>query len=155
MKKIYLLLFTLVSLSATAQTITIPDQILKNWLTSSNEIAKNDEGEFIIIDSNNDGDIQLTEAAQVVSLNIPTPNGNEASYIASLSGLEYFENLKNLSIEGQMLINSIEIILSGLEDLRCPNSGLEEINKSNVPNLKYLMAYGTPIEEIDFSVQWQ
>lgn len=58
---------------ANSQIVNIPDANLKTKLllannTSGHQIAKNLNGDYFKIDSNNDGEIQFSEALQVLTL---------------------------------------------------------------------------------------
>jgi Leucine-rich repeat (LRR) protein len=92
MKNLYILfMFVFTGLITHAQIVTIPDTNFKARLLeadSTNYIALNLLGAPFKIDSNADGEIQLTEALQVKSLSL-----NSAS-IASLTGITSFTNLQ-------------------------------------------------------------
>ena len=65
--------FLLLSIGIQAQVLNIPDTNFKARLLSSsptNTVAKNLSGNYFKIDANGDGQIQLSEAAQVKELNI-------------------------------------------------------------------------------------
>lgn len=92
MKKNYpfaLLLF--LSCIVNAQ-INFSDPLLKAQLLSANNysIAMSENGAYIAIDTNADGEISIEEALQIKALFLGGVN------IASLSGLEYFSNLRRL-----------------------------------------------------------
>jgi hypothetical protein len=55
-------------------------------------VAKDNAGNMIIVDINNDDDIQQNEALLVYSLNVAGFN------IASLEGIEHFTNLAHLIV---------------------------------------------------------
>lgn len=100
MKKIFLLLL-FISTIAQAQIVNIPDANFKAKLLSanmSNQIAYG-AGGYLKIDANEDGQIQISEAIVVDSLNI------EASNIVDLTGIESFNNLKKIKCENNQISN--------------------------------------------------
>src|SRR5690554_1491033 len=98
MKKIIHLIgiFTIVLFSniGNAQIVNIPDVNFKGKLleaSTSNSIAKDINGDNMVIDVNSDGEIQVSEALAVYQLNVPNSN------IEDLTGIEAFINLTRLS----------------------------------------------------------
>ena len=79
MKNIYVLFFFLICGFANAQIVNIPDPNFKNALITSNGI-----------DTNNDGEIQVTEAEVANQIRV-----NDFG-IVSMEGLEYFINITKL-----------------------------------------------------------
>ncbi len=93
MKHIYLLFTVLICGVLHAQIITIPDANFKSKLLQANPanmIAYNYTNDFITIDTNNDGEIQLSEAQNVYGLDISN------SAISDLTGISSFTNLIGL-----------------------------------------------------------
>lgn len=86
MKKLYFLLFFVFSFIANAQIVNIPDANFKTKLVN------------LGVDTNNDGDIQITEADQVSYLNLSDQN------ISNLEGINYFVNLNYLDFSGILLL---------------------------------------------------
>ncbi|MGL2965638.1 DUF7619 domain-containing protein [Flavobacterium sp. XGLA_31] len=90
MKKSYSLLFLIFSvLTASAQIIDFPDPNFKAWLMASSpteSIAWNMSGKAKI-DTNNDGEIEVSEALEIIRLNVSNSN------VSDLTGLGYFTNL--------------------------------------------------------------
>lgn len=123
MKKLYfLLLFLCISFASIGQIINIPDANFKNTLVNTNCAYLQDQPASTDVDSNNDGEIEISEAAAVVGLNI------ENRSIANVDGMAYFVNLYNLSC-GNNQLTSIDI--SGLHQLNyfsCPHNLFTEIN---------------------------
>jgi type IX secretion system substrate protein len=90
MKKLLLLLvFLLVVCKAQAQIVNIPDANFKNALLNYNPP----------IDTNNDGEIQVSEAEVVLSLSV------DYKGISSLEGIQSFVNIELLNCEGNSLTN--------------------------------------------------
>lgn len=83
-----------------AQIVNIPDSNFKNVLLSSNltnQIARDVNYDWMIIDINNDGEIQESEAQNVAYLHL------EARSISSLDGIDKFINLLYLDCNNNNL----------------------------------------------------
>ena len=96
LKTICLLALLVFAVNTQAQIINFPDANFKAKLlqaSTANNIALNINGIKIKIDTNNDGEIQQSEALVVYTLNVPSSN------ISSLSGIEFFKNIRYLSCE--------------------------------------------------------
>lgn len=125
-----------------AQIINIPDTHFKNvLLTTTYPVAKGING-YIDIDSNNDGEIQKSEADNVLEIHINMPMSwnpimNEISAITSLQGIKEFVNLRSVYISGLPSLSSID--LSNLADLYDiiieDNNALISINVQGCTNL--------------------
>src|SRR5688572_2739502 len=103
MKKILFSLATLlICFCVSAQIVNIPDANFKAMLLladTNNFIARNLNGDFFKIDSNNDSEIQVSEATQV-SLLILRPSEYPTLPIHSLEGVRSFINLEILDCSG-------------------------------------------------------
>ncbi|HOD10498.1 MAG TPA: T9SS type A sorting domain-containing protein, partial [Flavobacterium sp.] len=127
-----------------------PDATLKAFLTSqiSGETRALDiNSDSIIVDTNNDGEIQFSEAALVFEIVLSYEN------VSSLVGIRSFVNLKALYCNG---ITLTELDLSGLSNLElvvCSNNSLlESINLNGLTNLLELeIRNNIQITNIDFS----
>lgn len=110
MKQIYLFLFFVFSFSTIgAQIINFPDTNFKNALLNN----------YPVIDTNNDGEIQISEANAATSLNISNKG------ITSLQGLEYFTNITTLKCQE----NNFPVLDAGFL------VNIESIDFSDNPNL--------------------
>lgn len=92
MRHLYLILF-LVFAAAGAQNVAFADPNLKTKLTwSSNveEVAWDENGELMSVDANGDGEIQVSEALAVYSLDLSFGD------IQDFDGLQAFTNLRKL-----------------------------------------------------------
>lgn len=119
MKKQLLFLLILLSAVGSAQVVNIPDEALKNLLILEIEPdsdayywAKDINGDNIYIDTNNDNEIQISEALLVYELTIAD------CFAESLEGLEYFSNIETLSIY---------------------NVGVSSLDVPEMPNLKHII----------------
>lgn len=152
MKKLYILL--LFSISLNAQVIAFPDNVFKTKLLSadtSNGLAKNNLGQNIKIDINNNGEIELTEALLVYELNLSTSNINDIDDIFDLTGILNFQNLKILNCNGNQLTSLDFSSLSNLEEIYCNSNDLINLVVANLGQLKSLECSNNIINELDLS----
>lgn len=137
MKNTLLFLMLLLGGMAGAQIVNIPDAAFKTMLLSANStnyIARDSSDNSIVIDTNNDGEIQVSEALVVWHLFISDPG----DMIVSIQGIKSFTNLRKISIYVCQGITSFNYTgLTHLQELyitHAPALGL--VNISNFPNLK-------------------
>jgi hypothetical protein len=168
MKKLYtLLLFVFAGFIGHSQIITFPDANFKARLlsaTTSNGIAKNQAGLSVVIDTNGDSQIQLSEALVIYQL---TLNGNG---ITSMVGIENFTNLRKLSIasasitslninglsnltdfvvDGSPFLTSLNVNgLSNLINFNCANNQLTSVSLTDLSNLVYFKCDNNDITSI-------
>ncbi|MCO6173577.1 T9SS type A sorting domain-containing protein [Flavobacterium sp. NRK F10] len=159
MKKLYFLSFLLLNFLANAQIINFPDANLKAKLlsatagtTSSNHVASTvaDPGLwptfFHKIDTNDNGEIEVSEAELITYLDISSAN------ITDLTGLSYFSNLKTLICKYNQISNLDEVnTLSNLLLFHLyynSNSNLTQVNLNNLVNLTKLHCFGSGISEL-------
>lgn len=113
-------------LSIDAQIINIPDPYFKEKLVTANQwnhVANDLNGSPTVIDTNNDGEIQLSEALNISSLTF------NQTQITNLTGIQSFANLIHLTVQG--------------------NSHLNELNVSNMTNLKLLIINSSGMHTIN------
>lgn len=129
-----LLLFILTSLNSIAQNITIPDPVFKQALVNYTPA----------IDTNNDGEISIQEAALITSLNI---SGFEKEYqfdpstgaqvlvegIYDFTGIEHFTNLITLICDDNDLTSLDVSTLINLEYLDCSGQENGNFNFTGTP----------------------
>jgi hypothetical protein len=157
MKKLYFLLFLTIGFLANSQIINFPDIEFKNKLLSANptvSIAKDVNSNNIKIDSNNNNEIEVSEALAVYYLDANNIglNPNINNYITDLSGLNYFVNLQYFDftfnrVESYDFSNLINLVTLKMNY----NSTLNNINLSNLINLQNFQCYGGNLNSIDFS----
>ena len=114
MKQAYLLLITLLSFGfSQAQIVDITDANFKDALV--NDIIADFDGDGILdgdVDTNNDGEIQVSEAAAVLGLNVNKPNDIVVlERIESIVGIEAFINLESLKFDANK-VSSFDLSLN-------------------------------------------
>lgn len=153
-----------------AQTLSFADPQFKDYLLSSNDsnnIALNASFFSIKIDANSNGEIEVSEAAQVRRLWI------EDNTVTDLTGVEGFTNLQQITVRGTSVTNltldmpslfrlqcndnvqlaSIDMSGStGLAEFVCPdNSQLASINVSGCTAITQLIARNSSLLNLDAS----
>ncbi len=114
--------------------MNIPDANFKNALL--NEAVVDTDGDRwgdIDADTNNDGEIQISEAQAVVGLIITDKN------IASLEGLEYFVNLEVLLCRKNSIHTMDVTNLQYLTELWCDENQLTELDVTQNTYLQWLL----------------
>lgn len=113
-----LLVFTLF---ANGQIINFPDANFKAKLFHPN-VARDNFYQPITIDANNDGEIEMSEVADVVFLDVPNSN------ISDLTGINYFVNLRFLHCSNNSLVNLTISNTIILMELTANNNELTTVN---------------------------
>lgn len=177
MKKIYFLFCLVFGFGTTAQIVNIPDANFKAKLLSaspSNQIASTNgiyygsinwnPGGYISIDTNGDGEIQVSEAIVVKWLNISN------SDIADLTGIEAFPNLQvllchNNSLTSINISNNLNVLVCrfnlltnitlsssiGLREFICNNNQLTSLDVSQFTNLRTLNCRNNQLYSLNLS----
>lgn len=144
MKK-FLLLLLLMTGMAKAQIITNFDPGFKNILvnyvtvdTNNDGIAETDYTGYM--DTNRDGEIQVSEAQAVKSLVLGYFSGSPfMSYVLqSVAGIENFTNVTYLDCHYNKLTTLDVSGMPQLQTLKCSENKLTSLNVSGLTNLKYL-----------------
>ena len=133
MKHVLLTLTLLFSFFASAQIVNIPDANFKNALLNHNPI----------IDTNGDGEIQVSEAEAVQFIFVSQKN------IHNMSGIEAFVNLVTLTCSYN---NLNELDISNNIDLRtliCDGNNLSNLDTSQNLNLDTLSIISNNLTNID------
>ncbi|SRX52625.1 T9SS type A sorting domain-containing protein [Aequorivita sp. CIP111184] len=133
MKIYYIITLFLLSSIAQAQIVNIPDANFKNALLNHSPI----------IDTNGDGEIQVTEAEATLIITI------EHKGIQSLNGIQSFVNLEDLNCHD----NSLTVLdisqNQNLKKLRCSWNQLTNLDISQNLNLELLVCYHNELTNID------
>lgn len=143
MSKILFVIIFLFSCGVSAQIITIPDANFKQLLLAAD--TTNNVFEYHKIDTNNDGEIQQSEASVVFSLTV------EAANISSLEGIRYFDNLSRLYC-GYNSITSLDLTgLSHLNWIECYYNGMTSLVLQGCTELYDLRCHNNLLQTIDTS----
>lgn len=176
MKKLYLFVLFLAHLSVVAQIVNIPDLQFKTNLlsgTATNEITQDLAGNWISMDLNNDGEIQVSEAANIRNINIYSSNGSPFQ-ISSIVGVKSFTNLEYLEVSDSPNLLSVDV--SGMQKVKlvsftgninmtsanftgCPvleninvsNSAIVNLDISNLPKMNILTCNGGKLQTINYA----
>jgi len=148
MKKITAFLTLLGALQFSfAQIIDIPDANFKNALISSNCVST--DGDIfgdIDADTNDDGEIDMSEALSITHLNVA------AKGISSLEGIENFTNLQYLGCYNNFNISTLDVsALTQLDYLNCGGNDLSSLDVSNNPLLYRLTCDDNNLTSLDVS----
>lgn len=175
MKQIYFVaILVLVSVIAHSQVIDFPDSEFRLQLcqaSTTNNMAKDADGNSIRIDTNNNFQIEVSEALTVYRLTIGYGG------ITNLSGIEYFTNLTQFRCQGvagngaistldvralvnlQILVcsqnNISNLLVDGLANLRelyCSNNNLTTLNLNGLTSLKDLYCSGNVLQQLDLTM---
>jgi hypothetical protein len=145
MKRILFFLGALLAITpAFSQIVIISDIEFKNRLlesSSSNLVAKDIDGNYIKIDSNDDGEIQLAEAINVSYLNLDF--GLNPKTLLSLDGIDYFSNLEHLTAY-ELGVNEFAYALPKLSKLILDYHLIVNLDLSNCPSLIELSTIQSP-----------
>lgn len=147
MKNIYTLLITLfVFTFSNAQIVDIPDVDFKNALVNHDIADFDGDGEADgYVDSNNDGEIQVTEAEAVLGLVMG------GFGIHSLEGIQSFININNLTCLGNQL-TSLDVSSNlNLRYLNCKDNLISSLIIPQELDLEYLLCYQNQITSLDVS----
>ncbi|MBK8600753.1 MAG: T9SS type A sorting domain-containing protein [Flavobacterium sp.] len=137
--------------------ITIPDANLKSILlsaNSSNSIASSHPTSNYgsIIDINNDGEIQRSEACKIYRLNVDTYSSTDN--IADITGISSFDNLVSLYVSDNQFTTFNQYSFNNLINLQSLNmSGcnVSALYVNNLSNLRVLEFQYNHITSIDVS----
>ncbi|QYJ67271.1 DUF7619 domain-containing protein [Flavobacterium litorale] len=173
MKQKSLLFLLFVAIMANAQNVNIPDANFKSKLVAADVgtpnayTAKDINGDYMVVDVNNDGEIQESEAQAVYRLYL------DASNIADLTGIQSFTNLTHLNcsynttltmldISGMTNLQNVKVQYnalasvdasgcSSLSDLRCDVNQITNLNITGVSNLNFLSCSNNQLTNLDLS----
>ncbi|MEM6687355.1 MAG: hypothetical protein AAF617_16365, partial [Bacteroidota bacterium] len=153
MKKIYVLFFLCLLVQWTqAQIVNIPDVNFKNALINTNCVDFNDDG--ILdgdADTNDDGEIQLSEAAAITGIEILISSVNYFDLVGDLTGIDAFVNLKNLTITPHRIDTADVSQNTALESINFTSGNLDAIDLSSLVNLKKLAVGDNLLVNLDVS----
>jgi hypothetical protein len=143
MKKLIFLFILFVNSFCFSQIINIPDADFKSLLLQAN--TDNNIAGGIKVDTNNNGEIEQSEALTVYSLDFPP------GAITNLIGIEYFTNLFYLTCTGNNILSANLSTLVNMEILFIANNQLTSLNITGLTNLFFLQCGGNQLSDLNFS----
>lgn len=142
----YFILSFCFSFISNAQNITFSDANFKNALVNTNcVINSTNPSANTNADTNNDGEISVSEALEVEKLLISNQN------ISTIDEITYFSNLKYLVCNNNLLTSLSFSNNNKLQYLNCDKNLLTSLSLYNVPNLAQLYCSGNSITNLDLS----
>lgn len=135
----------LISYATFGQIVSIPDPNFKNALVNEAVVILNGTGGLQDADTNNDGEIQISEALSVTDMQVQDRN------ISSMEGLQSFENITKLLCFDN---NLTEIDLSQnilLDELWVNQNNLSSLDVTMLPDLDFLSSSDNLLIELDVS----
>lgn len=120
MNKLYTLLFFCFAVFCHSQNVTFTDIEFKNYLVNAvpaDSAAKDTAGNWVAVDTNGDGEIQISEALQIKFLRVIPP-----AMITSVEGIKSFSTADSLELDNLEMIDALDL--------------------SNMPSLKKVSAQG-------------
>ncbi|PDS23375.1 hypothetical protein B0A77_11025, partial [Flavobacterium branchiophilum] len=161
MKKIYTTLVFLCAVAfANGQIVSIPDINFKLKLLSAsttNQIAKDLNGNWTVIDTNNDGLIQQSEANNISYLDLSYISQNNPPYgdlyynggPTNFTGISSFIKLNKLIIGTTTVTSNLNLSnLFFLENLEIPSGTFNNVNLNNCSSLINVKLHGFPFGNI-------
>ena len=145
MKKVFFIITIVCNLFTYAQNVIIPSPILKSLLVGNLPSAFNEQGNNFIIDSNNDDQIQISEALLVWKLDWDNRG------LTDLTGIESFTNLREFYCGRNNIINMPFTTLIHLKILDVGECNLNALDVSNIPSLEFLWCPYNQISTLDLS----
>ncbi len=155
MRKLYFLFaVVLFSVGANAQIINFPDANFKAKLLAadpSNQIARNQVGAYVKIDTNADNEIDANEAALIYYLYATNDGQPDNVKISNLSGLEAFYNLWQFYCFSNLLQTLDLTALTQLQTLGCENNQLTSVDLTGLVQLRNLTFNQNNLTQLDLS----
>jgi hypothetical protein len=150
LKKTLLILLLFTGLFTQAQIVNIPDATLKNILVTGTAGESNvtfvnlNSQQINDVDANNDGEIQLTEAQNILEFTVSAYDVQ----VVNFTGLESFTNLSKLWMFHFLAadFNTLNFSsLSNLQEILIANAYIPVLDLSASTNLEYLTLQETPV----------
>lgn len=142
MKKITLFILLLTGV-VQSQIVNIPDVNFKTKLLQAS--ATNNIAGSLKVDTNDNGEIEESEALQITMLNVNYSN------ISDLTGIQSFANLQNLHCAYNSLTTLNVSGMISLFDLTCNHNSLTSLNISNSTALTDIFCNNNQLTFIDLS----
>lgn len=147
MKNTTLLFLMLFCFKAYAQIVDIPDANFKAVLLSGT-ITTDADFNLIELDTNNDGEVQISEAPTVFGISVPA---DSTAMITDVTGIEAFSNLERLWISEHSVTALNVTENTNLRYLGFTDNPISMLDVSNNPNLISLNVNNSQITTLDLS----
>ncbi len=141
---LFLLFISLVTTVAGAQIVDIPDANFKNALVNF-DVADIGNGTNEDVDTNNDGEIQVSEAEAVIELTVGGFDIASLIGIESFTGMEYLNCVSNELTELDLSQNLL------LREVKCDQNEISELNVSQNISLEVLSCISNMLGVLDVS----
>lgn len=155
MKKLYTLFaVTLFGFMGNTQIINFPDANLKMKLLAagpSNYIARNFSGSYVKIDTNNNNEIEVSEALVIDELNIENLNPIASIKITNLTGITAFSNMTKFYCFDNLITTLDLTSLINLTTVGCDMNQITNLNISGLSNLVHLSCEQNLITSLDLT----
>lgn len=129
MKKLYIIVLIFTGVMS-AQTITFADPDFKAALLATPSCAQNGSGVAIVLDTNGDGEIQVSEALLAQRIVLHDVN------VSDLGGIEFFTQLSILNFSDCSVSEFDATPLINLQGIACQNNLLTQLDLSVCPTLR-------------------
>jgi|SRR5690554_1009544 len=143
MKTTLILSLLILSIAVNAQIVNIPDPHFKNALLNHDNFG----GE--IIDTNGDGEIQVSEAEAIIDLIVGDPF--LSGQIEDMTGIEAFINIKSLLCFRNKITSLNLSQNTALEYLSCGENRIQSLDLTNNINLITLDCFSNFLTELNVS----
>lgn len=147
MKNTTLLFLMLFCFKAYSQIVDIPDANFKTVLLSGT-ITTDADFNVIELDTNNDGEVQISEALTVFGISIPA---DSTAMITDVTGIEAFSNLERLWISEHSVTALNVTENTNLRYLGFTDNPISMLDVSNNPSLVSLSVNNSLISTLDLS----
>nr|WP_315222800.1 T9SS type A sorting domain-containing protein [uncultured Flavobacterium sp.] len=154
MKKIYFLVLALSLFNAlNAQIVNIPDPQFKKLLLSASyrlPIARDWNGNRTSVDTNDDGEIQESEAYRIGEIDVSCVDASCVK-ISSLEGISKFTRLQRLRCSNNQITTLDLSDLTNLYNLYCDNNKLTSLNLNGLKNMYSVDCSNNELVTLDVS----
>ncbi|MCF6129514.1 T9SS type A sorting domain-containing protein [Flavobacterium sp. AS60] len=153
MKKLYFfLLLTINVFISNAQIVTIPDINFKTKLlaaSTTNQIGKDLAGNYIKIDANNNGEIEVSEAQQIAWLDVNNQNAAASVLISNVTGIENFTNLVRLNVAYNSLAAINLAPFTNLQAFFCQSNQITSLDFTGLTNVTGITAWQNQLTSVN------
>jgi hypothetical protein len=146
------LVLLLVGMACQAQIINFPDANFKAKLLAAsptNQIGKDLAGNYIKIDANNNGEIEISEAQQIAWLDVNNQNAAASILISNVSGIENFINLVRLNVAYNTITAINLASFSNLQVFLCQSNQITSLDFTGLTSLTGITAWQNQLDSVN------